>query len=340
MSIRRLSERLAAVLLVFVFAFAFAFAGSAAADEDTLAPYRDRFRQGMEKYQAGSIAEAIGIWRAIYDEIGAERGYRLSFDLARAYEANFETSRAAERYQSFLEWVAKREAGGEVLDPIVLREKDEAEARLQDLNATSGRIHILVGGSSGFTQIDSADPRLGSFVAYVAPGTHIVVFGPHSDAEERRDVKVNAGEIIDVAPAPHVDIPFPALSERVPVAQRPVTVVRRLEVAHPFSPVVLYVGLGATAASVIVPALTYAHAYSLINTHNSTGTGLPERLVIESEYPAARTEAYASLALPITLGVVTTALIGYYFGGAKEHEVRLAASPVPGGGAAAVEGVF
>jgi hypothetical protein len=337
MSIRRLSERTAAVLLVFVFAFA--FAGSAGADEDTLAPYRDRFRQGMEKYQAGSIAEAIGIWRAIYDEIGAERGYRLSFDLARAYEANFETSRAAERYQSFLEWVAKREAGGEVLDPIVLREKDEAEGRLQDLNTTNGRIHILAGGSSVFTQIDSADPRLGSFVAYVAPGTHIVVFGPRSDAEERRDVKVKAGEIIDVAPAPHVDIPFPALSDK-PVAQRPLTVVRRLEVSHPFSPVVVYVGLGATAVSVIVPALTYAHAYSLINTHNSTGTGTSEKVAIEAVYPAARTEAYASLALPITLGVVTTALIGYYFGGAQEHEVRLAASPVPGGGAAAVAGTF
>ena len=307
-----------------------------------MAPYRDRFRQGMEKYKSGAIAEAIRLWGAIYDEIGAERGYRLSFDLARAYEANFETSRAAERYQSFLEWVAKRKAAGETLDDIVLREEEEANLRLEALNATNGRIHILTGQNSTLTQVDSADPRLGSFVWYVAPGDHIVIFAPHADGEERRDVKVTAGEIVDVAPTPRSEIPFPALgAEKRPIAERPVSQVRRLEVVHPFSPIVLYVGLGATAVSVIAPALTYAHAYSLINTHNSPSTSATQRIKIEStEYPNARTEAYATLAVPITLGAVTAGLIGYYFMGAKEREVRLAASPLPGGGCVGLDGSF
>jgi hypothetical protein len=337
MSIRRHSELVA----VIVACGACGFAGSSRADEDALAAYRDRFRQGMDRYKAGAMAEAIRIWSAIYEEIGAERGYRLSFDLARAYEANFETSRAAERYQSFLDEVARRRAAGESLDDLVEREEKEARDRLADLDAANGRIRVLGGSQSVLTQIDTADPRLGTFVSYVAPGGHVVVFAPGSEHAEHRDVTVKAGEIVDVAPTPRPALVFTGPEGALePGAPRVITRVHRLETAHPFSPVVLYVAVGTTAASVVVPIVTYAHAYSLISSHNDSKTTASQRVAIESEYPAARTEAYASLALPIALGAVTVSLVSYYFAGSKEREVRVAATPLPGGGAATLSGAF
>jgi hypothetical protein len=335
MSIRRLSELFAGVVIVG------GLVGSAKADEDALAAYRDRFRQGMDKYKAGAMAEAILIWRAIYDEIGAERGYRLSFDLARAYEANFETSRAAERYQSFLDEAQRRRAAGEALDDIVQREEQGAKDRLADLDSTNGRIRVLAGTQSVLTQIDSADPRLGTFVSYVAPGDHVVVFAPHSDAEERRDVTVKAGEVVDVAPSPRPALIFTGPEGATPaIVPRVITRVHRLETTHPFSPAVLYIAVGSTVVSVLVPIITYAHAYSLINTHNNAMTSAPERMVIEAEYPAARTDAYATLSIPIALGAVTVGLVSYYFAGSKEREVRIAATPLVGGGVASLSGAF
>jgi len=109
MSTRRRSERRArtattGTLLAFA-AVAGLLVGPtrARADDDALAPYRERFRTGMESYKSGAVADAIRIWRAIYEEIGPSRGYRLSYNLGRAYDVNGEATRAAERYESFLE---------------------------------------------------------------------------------------------------------------------------------------------------------------------------------------------------------------------------------------------
>ena len=49
-------------------------------------------------------------------------------------------------------------------------------------------------------QVDDTDPRLGAFTAYVAPGKHVVTFGPgHADAEPG-EVVVAAGEIVVARP--------------------------------------------------------------------------------------------------------------------------------------------
>jgi hypothetical protein len=310
-------------------------ASTARADDDSLAPYRDRFRQGMEKYRAGAMAEAIRAWSAIYEEIGPQRGYRLSYNLARAYEANFETSRAAERYQSFLDEVARRKADEaldpQALDPLVEREAAEAQSRLDDLNTNSGRIRVDSGARTVLTQIDGADPRLGSFVSYVAPGDHVVVFAPGATDQERHDISVKAGELIVVSPAPPPAVPPPSIS--------PVVKARRFEMVHPFPPAVLYVSVGVTVASVAAPILTYANAWSLDTRYNSTGS-IAQKNIDSPEYYAARTTAYATLAIPLGLAAVSGTLIVYYLGRTKERELTVGASLLPGAGAACVRGTF
>jgi hypothetical protein len=332
MSTLRRSELLLAALLAPAIVIA---TSSAHADEDALAPYRDRFRQGMEKYKAGAMAEAIRTWTAIYEEIGPQRGYRLSFNLARAYEANFETSRAAERYQSFLDEAAARRLAGEALDPLVDREEEEARSRLADLDAKNGRIRIVSSGRTILAQIDNSDPRLGSFVAYVAPGDHVVVFAPGSRDQERHEVSVKAGELVDVtAPEPP---PPPAVVIPSPPVQR----AHRNELQRPFPPILLYVSGGVTVASLIAPIVTYAHAVSLYNAN--TTLPLPPLNQQEQNYQsylAAKPTAYVTLAIPVALATVTGGLVAYYFAGSKMRDVTIDAGVLPGGGAASLRGSF
>src|SRR5689334_150875 len=95
-------------------------AGGAAADEpaatseaDALEAKRERFRAGMEKYRAGAFSEAIDIWEAIYAELGASKGYRLAFNIGRAFEQRAATRsgsaaaitdavKAAEHYATYV----------------------------------------------------------------------------------------------------------------------------------------------------------------------------------------------------------------------------------------------
>jgi hypothetical protein len=325
--------------LIFAFTLAFGVAASTAhADEDALAPYRDRFRQGMEKYKVGAMAEAIRAWSAIYEEIGPQRGYRLSFNLARAYEANFETSRAAERYQSFLDEVAARRTAGETIDPLVEKEATEAQARLGELDANNGRIRVVSSGRIVAAQVDASDPRLGTFVTYVAPGNHVVIFAPGSTEAEPHLVTVKAGELVLVSPTP---LPEPPPVVLPPPLPPPEPKPHRIELEHPFSPTVLYVSAGVTVASIVAPIVTYAHAVSLIDTYYSPQTQPgAQKNNLNAEYQSAKTTAYDTLAIPLALTAVTGALVAYYFGVNKEREVTVGATVLPGGGAAMLGGSF
>jgi len=311
-----------------------ALSSSARADDDGLTPYRDRFRLGMEKYKAGSLAEAIRVWGAIYEEIGPKRGYRLSFDLGRAYDTNGEATRAAERYRSFLDETSARRTAGEELEPIVVREAHEAEARLEDLNQGHGRIEIAPGGEATLEQVDDSDPRLGAFTAYVAPGKHVVTFGPGREDAEKVEITVAAGEVV-------VARPTRPLKARDPVTLPPLDPVIPTK-KHPFSPVVLYVGGVATAASILAPALGYGHAWSVYDSYNST-TNPQTKNLLGGEYSGARTVAYGLLAVPLGFAAITGGLVTWYFAGTTtEHTVAITfdAAPRPGGWAGSMRLAF
>jgi len=302
------------------------------ADDDSLTPYRDRFRLGMEKYKAGALAEAIRVWNAIYEEIGPKRGYRLSFNLARAYDTNGEATRAAERYHSFLDEVDARGRANEAVEPLVERETHDAEERLAALNREHGRIEVSA--ATTLAQVDNGDPRLGAFVAYVAPGKHVVTFGPGRDDAVKVDVTVAVGELV-AAHGP--DAP--------PTTTPPLTVdlLGSRELRRPFSPAVLYAGAVATAASIVVPVLAYGYANSLVTTYKSASSSVTSKTNAYNDYNGsggAQTLAYASVAAPITLGAVTGVLTTWYFAGTREVKVSLSGAVSPRGANAALHGSF
>jgi hypothetical protein len=285
---------------------------------------RERFRLGMAKYQEQAYREAIGYWDAIYREMGPREGYRVSFNLARAYEKFSDSTRAAERYEAFLAEVELRRQEGKELEPIVEKEEKEALERLAELRALKGRVRVRAGAQPMEAKIDDTERRAAGFVAYVAPGPHVVVFVRGSELVAKREVAVNAGEVIDVDP--------PALP--APPGERLQT---RREVAHPFAPAVLYVAGAATLASVVVPVAMYASALSIKRKHDALldAAGQTNDMATakgyENDYLTTRTTAYATVAIPASLAAITGGLVAWYFLGKKEHELVVRPVPTQGG---------
>ena len=310
-----------------------------------MAAYRERFKLGLERYKAGAVAEAIRYWEPIYRELGASKGYRIAFDLARAYETYGDFTRAAELYSSFVSEVEARRIG-ETIVPLVEDEASEAQARLAELAKTKGRIHVLAGDTAISARIDAGESRVAGFVAYVPPGPHEVVFGT-GDHVDKREVTVGAGESVEIKPpATPPPLGVQAPSPTMPIAPSPspeVHYTHRIE--HPFSPIVLYAGAGLTLVSIVVPALAHGNAvaYQESNALSSDPGSDAKNASIRAQYTTAKTEYYAALALPITLAAATCALTGWYFFGAKERDVPVvvpAASATKEGASFSLSGRF
>ena len=278
-------------------------------EDPELEASRVRFRKGMDAYVAGDFAGAIVTWQGIYAELGKERGYRLAFNLARAYDAYGDVSRASELFSVYLEEVARRRARlgrGETLPPLVEKQAVDAEERVAELVRTRGRLRVPVGKAPVEVRIDGGTPRLAGFSSLLAPGRHVLVFGT-GDAEVRREIVLVEGEELVVSP------PTPLLT--VPAIET--------STVRPFSRAWLFVGAGATALSVVVPAVQYARAISLAGDHD-TSTDALERERLASEYSGAKAGAYATLAIPIVLGAATLGLGAVYVFGSRTESVRIA----------------
>ena len=332
----RSKKSVGAVLLIL------AFTSTARADDDSLALYRERFKTGFEHYKAGQVAEAIRYWEPIYRELGRAKGFRLAFNLARAYETYGDFTRAAEFYDSFLAETDARQKLGEAIDPLVRREETEARARLAELAATKGRIQVNAGKKPVSVRIDGGESRVAGFVAFVPPGVHTLVLG--TESPEKREITTAAGEIVVVTPLPPAEV-VEVASPPAPVASAPLPPPLRLEkrTEHPFSPAVLYVAGGVTLASVLVPVITRASAISYQKSHSISsdpGTEVANAST-RSDYTSASTAYYATLAVPITLAALTGGLVAWYFVGTKERSVPVfAAGPTRGGASLGISGSF
>lgn len=302
------------------FALALVLAASAArADDDAMAPYRERFKAGYERYKGGAFGEALSYWEPIYRELGPEQGYRLSWNIARAYDALGDATRAAERYGSFLDVAAGRRARGEAVEEIVAREEEEARARLAALAASRGRIKVRASSPPVSAQIDVGEPRLGGFVAYVTPGAHVVVFSPGTEDAERREISVEAGQEIELVAPAKAEVVKP------PPAPPPPRVVREVErTERPFG-VGWVVALGAvTASSVAAPIAGYVNAQSALDAFRASQKNQDDfrtQSALADSYNAARAAAYVTLAIPFVLAAATAVTTLVWLGATKRSIV-------------------
>jgi hypothetical protein len=297
--------------------------------DDPLGPYRERFKQGMDRYKEGSLADAIGYWEPVYRELGEEKGYRLAYNLGVAYAELGDATHAAERLQSFLSQVAAKKERGEPVEGIVSKEVDDSEARVVKLMATRGRIRIDAGERPCATQVDASEARLAGYVAWVSPGRHTVTFSPATGNAASTTVDVGAGEVVTLSPpAPEANpavVPLPSAtgsfssaSPVAPVAEPP-PIVREVT-THPFSPVVLATAGGLALMAAIVAVPLDMHAWSL---RSSDVAELQTSTMINSgdrrAFADARTQAYEAIGVGIGLAAVTAGLTIWYFAGARHH---------------------
>ena len=329
MWIRRLSEVAACVALVLVAVDAAAVPPPQTSMDDPMEQFRERFKQGMDRYKAGAPAEAVGYWEPIYRELGEQRGYRLAYNLGVAYAELGDATRAAERLKSFLAEVDARRSRGDALAAIVTKEEADAQQRVAGLVASKGRIHVEAGSPPRAVQVDAGEPRLAGFVAWVTPGEHTVTFAPGSLDQETKTVTVQAGERVDVAasppapaatPAPTTIPPSPPSASSIATAP-PLT---RREIEHPFSSFVV-LGAGAITVGVAVAAVPlHLHASSLYDQYAPQTS----RTAADAQaFYDARTRAYVDTGAAIGLAAVTAGLAAWYFLGTSSREVTV----TPGG---------
>ena len=279
------------------------------AQDDALSSLRGRFREGMEKYKAGAFAEAIVIWESVYRDLGSDKGYRLAFDLARAYDELGDLNKAAEHYETYLDRVGARRTDGETLEPNVAKQESDARDRREKIAAIKGRIRVkAVPTRTVVVQIDNTGRRIAGFTVYVEPGVHTVTFGAGRDTDVRR-VTLNRGELVDVDPRADT-----------PVAEAPQT---RWEtrVDRPFSSAALWIGAGVALASIVVPVITYANALSIKSDYDDPTTASSEKNRLAADYESARSNAYASIVVPALFTAAAGTLALYYVLGTKETRI-------------------
>jgi len=289
-------------------------AATAPAAPNALDTLRERFREGMEKYKAGAFADAVVIWESIYRELGTDKGYRLAFDLARAYDELGDLIKAADHYESYLERVMQRRTSGETLEANVERQEEVARDRLEKIAALKARIRVKAGARLPvIVQVDNSPARVAGFTQYVEPGAHVVTLGTGKEADVRR-LTVARGALVDVEPreeAPQAPAPEPRFETRV---------------EHPFSPAVLWVGAGVAVVSLVLPLVTYANALSIKSDHDAPATSETERNRLASDYDSARTNAYASVVVPAVFTAAVGGLALWYVLGTKETRTPLTPS--------------
>jgi len=278
---------------------------------DPLDALRGRFRDGMEKYRARAFGDAIVIWESIYRDLGPEKGYRVAFDLGRAYDEVGELIKAAEHYQTYLDRVAARRQAGESLETNVQLQETIARERLERIIHIYGAIHVAPAKRTVIVHVDNAPPRVAGFTVYVEPGPHTVRFGTGAAADVR-SVTVRRGELLEVEAHEEEPAPEPRFETRI---------------EHPFSPTVIWVAAGVAVVSVVIPIITHESALAIKSDYDAAGTNADkERL--GADYESAKSNAYASIAIPAVLGATAAGLALWYVLGRKETRIPLPSASV------------
>lgn len=278
---------------------------TAPAEEDpSVVRLREKFREGFEKYRAGQYGEAILVWNPIYKELGPAKGYRLAFNLARAFDQIHDEPRAAEHYEAYLDEVEARVSTGETLEAVVLKQRDEANERITELRAKLARIRFR--GDQVLVTVDAGEVRVARGSSYVPPGKHAIVWRPATPDQTRVEIDAAAGAVTDLEAPPLPEKPPPI------VAPPPVRWETRTE--RPFPKSVIYVGAGVTALSFVLPAVLYARALDTRDTYEASYPKTPDA---QNDYSSQKTVAYASWAIPALLGTATIALAVYWYYGEK-----------------------
>lgn len=268
------------------------------AAEPAASPEHDAvFKSGLEQYSRGNYVSAIATWESLLTTIGEDRGYKVLYNLGLAYQQIGDTTKAIERFRSFEHRVAERpNAPPELAE----RARDAAE-RAKQLEQSHGAVHVLAPKRGGLvlTRIGNGEPRAAGYTVWLAPGTHAIDVYIGTDHEKRVQVDVEPGSSIDVETTPEAsEVPPPVAApppREAPPEARPI-------------PSLVWIGAGATAASLALPVTLYVVANGKRDDADALGAGHTDYAAKRSTYVSWRTAYYVSYALPVTLAAATAAI--------------------------------
>lgn len=291
------------------------------------------FRQGLERYRAGEAAGAVEIWEGLLKTLGIECGWKVLFNLGRAYEKLGNPTKAIESYSAFVVAADKQPNP----DEKARETRSEADASIARLKAKYGAIFVPAPKRGVvLVRVGVGDPQPAGFTLYVTPGTHQIELFSRTARASTRTVSVHAGQVTQVA-IPSNDAPA-AIAKSPQVERPPQETPARGSRSFPVA--LVAVGSGLTLAAGGATLFLYTRQASKRDDAEEVSRSAPEYADLRDEHSDARRMYHLGLAATGIFAVATASVVVVHLLGSDDAPVKAGASLVPGAGYAGVNGRF
>jgi tetratricopeptide (TPR) repeat protein len=302
-------------------------ASLAHADEPPSPQDRAAFESGLSEFRRGNYVAAIETWETLLATLGEERAYKVLYNLALAYQAVGDITKAIAHYAAFEARVASRRDAS----PDLLERAADSRSRRGELEQSYGAIHVHAPRHGGIvlTRLGSSEPRAAGYLVWLSPGPHALELFVGTEHAKTITVDVERGTTRDIdatppdppPPAQQPPAPPPVPSDPVPPA------LPALPVRADHSPSTwLWVGMGATVLSLAAPVGLYLVAQAKRDDADALGPGNSAYAEALGSYNDWRTAYYVSYALPAALGVATVVYAVLPRASSPPHHAAVAAS--------------
>ncbi|MEZ4225216.1 MAG: hypothetical protein R3B13_29970 [Polyangiaceae bacterium] len=321
---RRLLPALCALLLL----------ASSAWAEGESRDEQQRFSQGLEQFRRGEYTRAIEIWTSLRQSMGLQRGWKVLYNLGRAYEASADATKAVEHFAEFIATAERQpeDVRAESAGPLA-----DATQRLDALKASHGALVVPAPkGGVVWVRVGLSDPRPAGFTLYLRPGAHRVVFAEGSPEKSVQEVTLEAGKETRLAP-PESPTPPPTSEPRQSEPEKP----KRKAETEPRQFPTLWVigGAAATLATGALSTVLYLDAKDRRDEAAALGAANPGYPTAKDDYESAGRLYQYSLVLPAVFAVATATIVVVHVASSGDEpatQVGLGIGP----GSVSVQGAF
>lgn len=307
----------------------------ARAGDDTADNEQKAFAHGLERFRRGDLRGAIDVWSRLLQTLGAERGWRVTYNLGRAYEKVGDPTRAIEHFTAFLA-VAERQTGAVAAESAAAVK--DARARVAAIEESHGVLEVEAPAAGVvLVRVGLAEPRSAGFKLYLKPGKHVLTLRPGSSRESSETIELRAGQKVTRSPEgdPAPRAAGRGAGEAATNAEPPTRDSKPSESSRFPTP---WVGIGAAATLVAsgVSFALYRRAESEREDALALGPKSAGYAAAKDDYDSAYRTYQFSLLAPALLGAATVTLVVLSVTSSGDPGVSLGISPTR----ATLEGAF
>jgi hypothetical protein len=302
---------------------------------------RELYRKGLECFDKGDHTCAADAWRAALRELGAERGFRVHYNLGLTFEAAGDATLAVEHFEAFLAGVARRT---DALTPALEERRQDAAERIRKLRDSHGELRIEAppGQAKVRVAVDDRPPVDPPVTMLLAPGAHRVVVDPGTAGASTTSVTLEAGKPTTVVaeraaepppPPPPAPPPLAPAKPAAPPAKPPA----REDPPTRFPVLWVLAGSALTAGSLVIPFVLKGDAEDAADEAAALGVGHTGYPAAVERYEDARSDYEVAWILPIVAGTATLAIATVGIVLVATDDTKATAEVGPGRGRVVVE---